>query len=148
MSIPTTEDFGFVEGGPNQIDIERAWRNFGGDSRGEFVGKLVENSEYYSELLMFIEDRAFSFYFEAVVDYICGPESAGDCNFVNGLVGVVFFRLDCGDDLTSSRVAIQTFCDHILGNYDKFELSPDTYGDIRPRLRDLKSLIERYHFEG
>ena len=34
------------------------------------------------------------------------------------------------------------FCTFVLKNYDRYDLTPDIYGDLRPRLKSLLSHLQ------
>jgi hypothetical protein len=141
MAIPTREDFGFTSQGPQCLDLEDAWDMIGGKTRAEFVRMLKSDSEIYRESLMFMGERAFAYYFEGVVEYVCSTDSTGDCNFINGIFLSLCERVKFDRLPEESLRSLEAFCKHVLAEYGRFELSSDTYGDIRPGLERLRRRV-------
>ncbi len=67
-SLPSKSDFN--PWGPNALDAERAWRNFGGLTLKQAHAKFRERHYTYQEDFMFMGPKAFAFYFPVIEDFL------------------------------------------------------------------------------
>jgi len=73
-SLPTKSDFN--PWGPDALDAEYAWTNFGGLTLQEAHAKYQEEPHIYQEDFMFMGGKAFAFYFPVVEDHLRGVPNA------------------------------------------------------------------------
>jgi hypothetical protein len=136
MSIPTQEDINPI---PENLDGQRAVRNFLGKTRDQGVSEFAGHGMSYQEDLMFMGSRAFCFYFPAAVDYIASSQGSTDGDVASCLVSVVEHRLEYdAPEIRDAFPHILRFADHLLAHYDGFALDRGIYGDLRPRLRAIR----------
>jgi hypothetical protein len=136
MSLPIQEDINPV---PANLDGQRAVRNFLGKTREQIAKEFAEHGMNYQEDLMFMGSRAFCFYFPAAVNYVASSQGSTDGDVANCLISVVEHRLE--DDSPEIRDAlphIARFADYVLAHYDGFDFDPNIYGDLRPRLNQIR----------
>ena len=117
-----------------------------------FHGKTVaeaellfrENGLFYQEDLMWMGPIGFVFYFPAALAYLLSEHSAEDADFVSSMISLMEFRLDeengDAEEIRGAFPDMLAFCRYTLENYDRFELDPDIYGDLRPK---TQALIDR-----
>lgn len=90
--------------------------------------------------LMWMGPVAFAFYLEAAVRYLESADSKGDSDAVNGFVGVLAFRTDDPPEIVrpiAGRIA--GVCRTVVEHYEKYDLTPEIYGDLRPKLRSYEN---------
>lgn len=91
--------------------------------------------------LMWIGPAAFAYYVEAVADYLVSDASADDSDAVNCFVGTLEFRLEHeSDEAVPWTILIDTI-DHVMRHYDRYNASPELYGDLRLRYAALRTRI-------
>lgn len=114
-----------------------------------FLGRTVEDAErmfrddgaLYQEDLMWMGPRAFAYYLPAAVRYLTSPDAAGDAFLVSSLHEVIRFRLREGD-LGPAHETVLDLVDHVLADYDKFEVNEEAYGDLLGDYEELKRQLE------
>jgi hypothetical protein len=67
-SLPSKADFN--PWGPNALDAEWAWGNFGGLTMADAHTKFRERPDIYQEDFMFMGGKAFAFYFPVIEDFL------------------------------------------------------------------------------
>lgn len=114
-----------------------------------FYGKTLEQAEllfrqnalHHQEDLKWMGPVGFRFYVQSFTRYLESSHSAGDSDAANCFASLLKYLLDEGPK-TVAPVADQLAktCQHILQHYEKFEINPDIYGDLRP---DYEVVIAR-----
>jgi hypothetical protein len=135
MALPTREDFNSHD----SRDERSACEHFLGKSLPEAEALFRENSLYYQEDLMFMGVSAFRFYVEAVISYIQSDAATGDSDIINCFAGILEHRLKYdAEELCPVAGRLVTICGYIMKHYDRFDLTPEIYGDIQPRFHALQ----------
>jgi hypothetical protein len=135
MTLPTHHDINVDD----SLDARRACEHFLGKSLCGAEALFRENSLYYQEDLRFMGVSAFRFYVQAAVSYIESAAAAGDSDIINCFAGILEVRLEYdADELHPVAELLASTCGYILEHYDRFDLTPETYGDVRPRFRTLQ----------
>jgi hypothetical protein len=135
MDLPSRQDINVH----NSLDEQTACEHFFGKSLKEAEALFRENSLHYQEDLMFMGARGFRFYVEAAIDYIQSPSASGDSDMVNCFAGLLEYRLKYeADELRPIAEKLASICGYILDHYDRFEVIPEIYGDLRPHFIALR----------
>ena len=138
MHLPTREEIN-VNG---TLDERHACEIFYGKTLEQAEALFRENSLYYQEDLMWMGMAAFQFYVQAVIRYLRSQESTGDSDAVKCFAALLEFRLERErDELRSVSQELGYVCRYIVTHYDRFEVNPAIYGDLKPR---YESLIQRF----
>jgi hypothetical protein len=135
MCLPTAKDINPFD----DLDGQRAERHFLGKTLEEAEALFREDSLTYQEDLMFMGVAAFRFYVQAAIRYIQSESATGDSDIISCFAAIFESRLEYdADELTSVAKQLAWACAYVLQNYDKFDLTPEIYSDLRPKFRDLQ----------
>lgn len=141
MTLPTREEINVYD----SLDERAAWCM-------DFLGKTVEqaealfhkNSAYYQEGLMWMGPIAFRYYLHAAIRYIQSEPALGDSDMVNCFTGLLEFRLEHESaELMPVAKDLVSICAYIVEHYDRFDLAPEIYGDVRARVQTLQQAFAR-----
>ena len=110
MRLPTAREINPI---PEDLDGECAERHFLGKSLEEAEALFREASITYQEDLMFMGVSAFRFYVHAAISYIQSESATGDPDIISAFAS-------------------------IIEHYDRFDLTPEIYGDVRSRFQVLQ----------
>jgi hypothetical protein len=133
-NLPTREEINVHD----SLDERSACKNFLGKSLEEAEALFRENSLHYQEDLMWMGPVAFQFYVQAVIRYIKSMESQNDSDLINCFVGLLEFRLGPKPEgLLPVAKQLVEICRYVIDNYDRFDVTPEIYGDLRPRYENL-----------
>ena len=136
MNLPTQEEINPI---PDDLDGLSAVRNFLGKTREQITTEFAEQGMSYQEDLMFMGPRGFNFYFPAAVDYIASSQGSTDVDVASCLISVVEYRLEYdAPEIRDATPHIARFTDYVLTHYNRFGFDPNIYGDLRPRLNQIK----------
>ena len=142
MRLPTATEINPI---PEDLDGQRAVRNFLGKSLEEAEALFRESSITYQEDLMFMGAPAFRFYVSAAISYIQSEAATGDPDIINCFAGLLEHRLEFeAEELVAVAPLLASVCCYIVEHYDRFALTPDIYGDLRPRLQSLEQTFLRH----
>jgi hypothetical protein len=141
MTLPTRQDINVYD----SLDERSACEHFLGKSLEEAEALFRENSLYYQEDLMFMGASAFRFYVQAAVSYIQSEAATGDSAIISCFASILENRLENeAGELRPVAERLASICGYILEHYDRFDLTPEIYGDVRLRFRALqRSFSER-----
>ena len=141
MALPTAAEINPI---PEDLDGQSANRNFLGKSLEEAEELFRSNSLHYQEDLMWMGPVAFRFYVHAAINYIQSEEAAGDSDIINCFAGILEFRLEYeAQELVPIARQLALMCGRIVQLYERFEIDPDVYGDLRPRYQALEQTLMR-----
>jgi hypothetical protein len=141
MHLPTAKEISPVT---ENLDGQTAVRNFLGKSLGEAEALFRESSITYQEDLMFMGAPAFRFYVHAVISYIHSAAATGDSDIISCFTSILEHRLEFeAGELVSVAPLLASVCRYIIENYDRFALTPEIYGDLRPRYQSLEQAFLR-----
>jgi hypothetical protein len=93
----------------------------------------------YSGDLLWMGPVAFRYYAPAYVRYLLSEHSIGDSDAVNCFHGLIKFRMESGDGSEMAPIAdlLAACCHHVLQHYEKFDIDPNIYGDLKPHYEAL-----------
>jgi hypothetical protein len=137
MRLPTAQEINPI---PDNLDGMHALRNFLGKTLDEAEARFRENSIYYQEDLMFMGVVAFRFYVKALLNYIRSEAAEGDSDIINCLVGLLDlrFQFETKDELVPVASELAAICTYVLANFERFNVVPEVYGDLRPQFVELR----------
>jgi len=134
MDLPTRQDINIHD----SLDEQTACWHFLGKTLEEAEALFRENPLHYQEDLMYMGPKAFGFYVQAAINDIQSPAADGDSDMVNCFAGTLEYRLKYeGDALRPIADKLASVCRYVLDHYDRFEVIPKIYGDLRPRFNAL-----------
>ena len=139
MSLPSREDFG-----GDHPDIEWAWRECGGKSLEEAYEYFREAPDSLQESFMWMEERAFRFYYPTVDRYlrnVSPPEEEWDCWPAGILAKCIQTHFDCHQDMTGLHQSILSLCDFVCSNLNHFSLEDSEQTEIREAWSDLRKQV-------
>ena len=141
MHLPNAQEINPV---PEDLDGRTAVRNFLGKSLDEAEALFRESSIAYQEDLMFMGAPAFRFYVQAAINYIQSEAATGDSDIISCFASILEHRLEFkAEELVAVASQLTSVCRYILEHYDRFALTPDIYGDLRPRFQALEQAFLR-----
>jgi hypothetical protein len=141
MCLPTAREINPI---PEDLDGRCAEEHFLGKSLGEAEALFRENSLCYQEDLMFMGVSAFRFYVRAAISYIQSSAATGDSDMINCFVGILESRIEREfKELAPAAPLLARACRYILEHYDRFAVTPEVYGDSRPRFQPLEQIFLR-----
>jgi hypothetical protein len=141
MNLPTAKEINPV---PENLDGRCAERHFLGKTLEEAEALFRESSITYQEDLMFMGPSAFRFYVHAVINYVRSETATGDSDIISCFASILEHRLEFeADELPPVAPQLASICAYILQRYDKFMLTPEIYGDLRPRFGNLEQTFLR-----
>ncbi len=138
MALPTQKEIN-----PIAEDLDGQWavKMFHGKSLEAAEGLFRKNGISRVEDLMWMGAIGFVFYFSAALAYLKGEYSRDDSDFVNSMVGMLEFRIgeEFGDaaEIVLASFEMTEFCEYVIEYYSKFDLNPEIYGNLRPRLHAI-----------
>ncbi len=143
MNLPTGRELNPFD----NLDGRNAERHFLGKSLEEAEALFRENSNCYQEDLMFMGAAGFRFYLHAAIRYIESEAAAGDDLMILCFLGILEHRLEFErEELIAIAHPLASACRYILEHCERFDLSPEHYGDLLPRCRALEeALLEMVH---
>jgi hypothetical protein len=135
MTLPTAKEIDPYGG----LDGQVACKNFFGKSLDEAEALFRENSLYYQEGLMWMGPAAFRFYIQAAICYIQSEAAVGDSAIADCLAGTFEFRLEHESaELVPIAEELASICGYVIEHYERFDLTPDIFGDVRSRYQTLQ----------
>ena len=140
MTLPTRQDINLHD----SLDERHACKIFLGKSIEEAEALFRENALFYHEDLMWMGPVAFRFYVGAAIRYIQSEAASGDSDAVNSFAGVLELRLEHESvELVSIAEQLAAICGFIVEHYERFDLTPEIYGDVRGRFQVLQQTFVR-----
>lgn len=136
MRLPTKDEINVH----NSLDEISACKHFFNKTLQQAEALFRENSSYYQEDLMWMGIRAFNFYLQAVINYLKSDDSTGDDHLIDCLYEIVMFRLKEKEFLLVID-RLNEMIDYVIGNYEKFKVDQNVYGDLIGKYRQLKSQL-------
>jgi hypothetical protein len=135
MTLPTRDEINIHD----SLDERSACEHFLGKTQEQAEALFRENSLYYQEDLMFMGASAFRFYVQALIRYIRSEAATDDSDIINCFAGILEHRLAHeAEELRPAARRLGSICGYILEHYERFDLTPDIYGDLRPRFQALQ----------
>lgn len=129
---------------PEDLDGRNAQEHFFGKTLEEAEALFRDNSLYYQEDLMFMGMVAFRFYVQAAIRYIRSDQANEDSDMVSAFASILELRLKYDRaEVVPIAPLLADACGYILDHYDRFDLVPEIYGDLRPRYQDLQQAFWR-----
>ncbi len=135
MNLPTATE---INPTPENLDGQCAQRHFLGKTLEEAEALFLAASLTYQEDLMFMGVSAFRFYVQAAISYIRSDSATTDSDFINCFAGILESRLENeAAELHPIASQLADICGYIVKRYDKFDLTPEIYGNLRFRYQAL-----------
>ncbi|MBA4032756.1 MAG: hypothetical protein C0478_17955 [Planctomyces sp.] len=136
MSLPTAREINPV---PEDLDGKYAEKHFLGKTLEDAEALFRENSLVYQENLMFMGASAFRYYVQAAISYIQSEAADDDSDIINCFAGLLEHRLEFeAQELVAVAPLLASACRYVLEHYDRFTITPEIYGDLRPRFQALE----------
>jgi transcriptional regulator of NAD metabolism len=121
------------------LDERTACDHFLGKSLDEAEALFREASIIYQEDLMFMGASAFRFYVQGAISYIRSDSAIGDSDIISCFASILEQGLEYEpEELRPITGHLASICGYIIEHYDRFDLTAEIYGDIRPRYRVLQ----------
>lgn len=140
MTLPTRQDLNVHD----SLDERHACKIFFGKSIEEAEALFRENALFYHEDLMWMGPVAFRFYVGGAIRYIHSEAASGDSDAVNSFASVLEFRLEHDSaELVPVAEQLAAICGYIVQHYQRFDLTPEIYGDVRARFQALQQTFLR-----
>lgn len=141
MYLPTAKEINPV---PEDLDGKCAEEHFLGKTLEQAEALIREASIIYQEDLMFMGPIAFRFYVQAAIRYIQSDAATGDPDIINCFAGILDSRLEFeAEELVPIAAQLASICRYILEHYNRFDLTPEIYGDLCPRFQSLEQAFLR-----
>ena len=140
--LPTAKEISPTYGTDHEDwDAAYARKNFQGKTLTEAELLFRDNALHYQEDLMHMGPDGFRYYVPAFTRYLESPDAVDDSDAVNCFASLIAYRLDWQPQTLApvASLLVKT-CQHILQQYDRFDLIPEIYGDLRP---DYEAIITR-----
>src|SRR6476659_4855107 len=132
--IPTREQINVDD----SLDERVACEHFLGKSVAEAEALFRDNALLYQEDLMWMGPVAFRYYVTAIIRYIQSEAASGDPDIINCFAGLLEFRLEHEpNELRPIMDQLSSICRYVVERYQKFDVAPDIYGDMRTRFARL-----------
>ena len=130
MRLPTAEE---LSPGPEYLESATVLQNF--------LGKTLEEAEPLFAKWGSMEDlesmapAGFRFYVQAAINYVKSQASTNDSTMVSCFADVLAWVLkrEAAEELIPVSPQLASVCGYIVQHYDRFDISPEIYGDLRPR---------------
>lgn len=146
MQLPTAKEIN--PHGKLYLDGRVACKHFLGKNLDEAEALFRENSIYYQGDLMWMGPVAFRYYVMAAIQYIRSAAAAGDSDMINCFAGFLEFRIGQEpEELAPIADRLASACNYIVEQYNRFDLRPEIYGDVRARLVVLGLAFSRLRLE-
>ena len=140
MPLPTAQEINPFD----DLDGQCAEQHFLGKSLEEAEALFRESSITYQEDLMFIGPIAFRFYIHAALNYIRSDAATGDLDIINCLAGILQHRLEFESvELLAIAGPLASICAYIIEHYNRFDVTPEIYGDLLSSFRALEQSFLR-----
>ena len=140
MNIPSRADID-IYGSPEE---ENACKHFLGKDMSEAELLFREESTLYQEDLMWMGPVAFRYYVKAAIHYIQSDEASCDSDMIHAFAGILEFHLHAKPyELISIAGELLSTCDYIIQNNDRYDLTPEIYGNVRSRFAVLSGSFKR-----
>jgi hypothetical protein len=141
MTLPTAKEIDPYGG----LDGQVACKNFLGKSITEAEALFRENSLYYQEGLMWMGPIAFRFYVQAAIHYIQSEAATDDSAIASCMAAILEFRLEHeASELAPIADHLASLCGYFLEHYERFDLTPEIFGDVRARFQALQKTFLSY----
>lgn len=141
MTIPSRQDINVYD----SLDERSACEHFLGKTLEQAEALFRENSLCYQEDLMFMGVGAFRFYVQAAISYIRSDSATGDSAIASCLASILEFRLEYETaELRPVADQLASICGYIVEHYERFDLAPEIFGDVRARFQLLQQRFLNY----
>ena len=117
------------------FDYKEAFEKFGGVSAEQAQNYFAENALYYQELLYYMPQLPFEYYFETFQKYILSNDAKGDSDGASAFIDNVFDFIEADYlDLPKQRVSTMLeSAKYVSTNQSFYEAPLEIYGDFESR---------------
>jgi hypothetical protein len=141
MTLPSRQDINVYD----SLDERNACEHFLGKTLEQAEALFRENSLCYQGDLMWMGAAAFRFYVQAAIRYAQSEAAAGDSAFASCLAMIFEFRLQHGAaELVPIAGQLADTCGYFVEHYERFDLTPEIFGDVRARFQKLQQTFLSY----
>jgi len=120
------------------MDEEYALRMFLEKTLAQAEAMFREQFSLHWEDLTYMRAPAFRFYLPAAIKYLLSEDANGDADAASTFCYVLESRLARDPAaLIPIAPAVEDAIQKILANFDRFECSPEAYGDVPSRYKAL-----------
>ena len=141
MRLPAAREINPV---PTDLDGRCAERHFLGKTLQQAEALFREASIIYQEDLMFMGPIAFRFYVQAAISYIQSDAATEDSAIISCFASVLEHRLEFeAEELVAVAPQLAAICRYILEHYERFCITAEINGDLRPRFQSLEQAFLR-----
>jgi hypothetical protein len=132
--LPAEADF--VDPRSQDVDERHAVKMFPGKTPEEAEAMFRQNFLFYQEDLTYMRAPAFRFYVLPAIKYLLSDNANGDSDAASTFCYVLESRFKYDPDALKPIVAVVLDAiEKILAVFDRFDCSPDIYGDVPSRYR-------------
>ena len=138
--LPTETDF--LDPRSQDLDERHAVKMFLGKTPEEAEAMFRQNFLFYQEDLTYMRAPAFRFYVLPAITYLLSEEANGDSDAVSTFCYLLESRLKSEPEALApiASVVLDAIV-KILAHFDRFECSPEIYGDVRARYKMMAARL-------
>ena len=138
--LPAEADF--LDPRSQDLDERHALKMFLGKTPEQAAAMFRQNSLFYQEDLTYMRAPAFRFYVLPAINYLLSEDANGDSDAASTFCSVLESRLKHDPDALKPIVPIVLDAiEEILAGFDRFECSPEIYGDVPNRYRAVAARL-------
>jgi hypothetical protein len=138
--LPTEIDF--LDPRSRDLDERHAVKVFLGKTPDEAEAMFRENFLFYQEDLTYMRAPAFRFYVVPAIKYLLSADANGDSDAASTFCDVLESRLKYDPGALEPIVpVVLDAIEKILVGFDRFDCSPDIYGDVPSRYRSVATWL-------
>jgi hypothetical protein len=132
--LPAEADF--LDPRSQDLDQRHAVKTFLGKTPEQAEAMFRQNFLFYQEDLTYMRTPAFRFYVAPAINYLLSQHARGDSDAASTFCYVLESRLKYDPDaLAPIAPVVLDAIEKILADFDRFDCSPETYGDVPGRYR-------------
>ena len=141
MKLPNAKEINPYE----SLDGQYACKSFLNKNLDEAEVLFRDNSLHYQEDLMWMGPVAFRYYVQAAIRYIRSDAAADDHAIISCMAMILEFRLEHESaELVPIAGQLASICNYIVEHYERFDVTPEVFGDVRARFQALQQVFLSY----
>jgi hypothetical protein len=146
-ALPRESDF--IDPRSHDLDERHAVKMFLGKTAEQAEAMFRKNFICYQEDLQYMRAPAFRFYVLPAIAYLLSESANGDSDAASTFCNVLESRLENDPEALTPiiPVALDAIA-KILDRFDRFDCSPDIYGDVPSRYRAVAALLASWPADG
>ena len=136
------EEADFLHPRSQDLDERHALKMFLGKTPEQAEAMFRENFLFYQEDLTYMRAPAFRFYLLPAIMYLLSQDANGDSDAASTFSNVLESRLKRDPDaLAPIAAVVLAAIEKILADFDRFDCSPEIYGDVPARYRTVAARL-------